>query len=190
MKIYTRTGDKGETSLFGGQRVGKDHLRIEAYGTIDELNAWIGTVRDGVDDADLDTFLHTVQARLFDLGAYLSSPDPAKVEQMVAPFSDADIERLEAGIDAMEVGLPPLKTFILPGGHPAVSATHVARCVCRRAERRLVELGRSIDLDPVWVRYLNRLSDHLFVLGRRLAHDLEIDEIPWVPQPSSDEGST
>ncbi len=179
-KIYTKTGDRGETSLFGGKRLPKNHLRIEAYGTVDELNSWIGLLRDNTEAQEPRELLKAIQDRLFTLGSNLAS-DPDK--DMITPdILDSDIEKLEQAIDAMNETLPPLKNFILPGGHPTVSYSHIARCVCRRAERHVVALAQNEAVDTIIIRYLNRLSDYLFVLGRNLAQDLQVEEIIWKPR--------
>ncbi len=176
-KIYTKTGDKGETSLFGGQRLSKSHIRIESYGTIDELNAHLGMVRDSLSDETARQLLREVQDRLFDIGAHLAT---APGKQTPAPgIREGDIAGLEAAIDEMDAQLPELKNFILPGGHPHVSACHIARCVCRRAERRVVALQDEETVNPLIVRYLNRLSDYLFVLSRKIGLDRGADEVIW-----------
>lgn len=176
-KIYTKTGDKGETSLFGGKRLPKHHLRIDAYGTVDELNAHIGLVRDlaGVDEAR--ALLFEIQNRLFVLGSSLAS-DPGH-SALVPDLRSEDIEILEQAIDAMEKELEPLKNFVLPGGHPVVSHCHIARCVCRRAERLCVALDHEENVAPLILQYLNRLSDYLFVLSRFLAKSHGVEEILW-----------
>lgn len=176
-KIYTKTGDKGETSLFGGKRLSKSHIRIESYGTVDELNAHIGMVRDSLSDAAPRQLLREVQDRLFDIGAHLATA-PGKQTPALG-IRESDIAGLEAAIDEMDAQLPELKNFILPGGHPHVSACHVARCVCRRAERRVVALQEEETVNPLIVRYLNRLSDYLFVLSRKIGRDLGADEVIW-----------
>lgn len=176
-KIYTKTGDAGDTSLFGGKRLPKSHIRIEAYGTVDELNAHLGLVRDSMAKEEGRQLLKEVQDRLFDIGAHLATA-PGK-ETPALGIQESDIAHLEAAIDAMEQQLPELKNFILPGGHPLVSACHVARCVCRRAERRVVALREAESVPPLIIRYLNRLSDYLFVLARRLGRDLGADEVIW-----------
>ena len=176
-KIYTKTGDKGETSLFGGRRLPKSELRIDAYGTVDELNAHIGLLRDSIADEPSRALLLDIQNRLFVVGACLAT-DPEK-SLSVPDINPADIALLEAGIDTMEQGLEPLKHFILPGGHPVVSQCHVARCVCRRAERLTVALHLAEPVDSLVLEYLNRLSDYLFVLSRHLGHILDVAEIPW-----------
>jgi cob(I)alamin adenosyltransferase len=179
-KIYTKTGDTGETALFGGKRLPKSHLRIDAYGTVDELNAFIGLVRDSLADPHMRDLLKIIQDRLFTVGANLAS-DPSK--NLTTPdLTIADVQVLEKEIDNMETVLPPLKNFILPGGHTAVSFCHVARCVCRRAERLAVALDLSEPVAPMVLQYLNRLSDFLFVLARKIGHDLGAEEVVWKPR--------
>ena len=176
-KIYTKTGDKGETGLFGGKRLPKYHLRIEAYGTVDELNAHLGLVRDSLADEATRDVLKEIQDRLFTIGANLAS-DPDK--SMSTPdLLDSDIEALEQQMDQMDAHLPPLKNFILPGGHPSVSHCHIARTVCRRAERQVVALAANEPVEEILLRYLNRLSDYLFVLSRKIAQDLGVEEVSW-----------
>lgn len=188
MKIYTKTGDLGTTSLFGGQRVDKHHVRIESYGTIDELNAWIGMLRDQMQDHLLRDILIDIQDKLFILGAVLATPKEKQILKNGKPrldiqrVQDEDIRFLEEQIDAMELELPPMTHFVLPGGHPVVSYCHLARTVCRRAERRVSHLNELEAVDNEILRYLNRLSDYLFVLGRRLSHDLGATEVPWIPK--------
>ncbi len=180
IKIYTKTGDKGETSLFGGKRLPKNHIRIEAYGTVDELNSYIGLVRDLASDDKIRDFLKKVQDRLFTIGSNLAS-DPSK--DMITPdLTEADISAIEQQIDQMNEILPPLKHFILPGGHSTVSFCHIARCVCRRAERQVVALAMEESVEAIIIRYLNRLSDYLFVLGRKVGYDLGIEEVKWTPR--------
>lgn len=176
-KIYTKTGDKGETSLFGGKRLPKNHIRIDAYGTVDELNSYIGLVRDAAENNGIREDLKTIQDRLFSLGANLAS-DPDK-EMQTPDILDSDIQFLENRMDEMDEGLESLKNFILPGGHTTVSFCHVARCVCRRAERLTVELHYNESVDPIVIQYLNRLSDYLFILSRQLAKELSVEEIKW-----------
>ena len=182
MKIYTKTGDKGTTSLIGGTKVSKSHYRIEAYGTVDELNSYIGLCRDLTTDAHITDVLLETQDRLFTIGSNLAC-DPEKETKLKIPvLKDDDIIRLEREIDRMNEKLPPMKSFILPGGHPLVSHVHIARCICRRAERccvRLIDEGSRID--PNIIRYLNRLSDFLFMLARYTADKLNLSEIPWKP---------
>jgi cob(I)alamin adenosyltransferase len=179
-KIYTKTGDKGETGLFGGKRLPKSHLRIEAYGTVDELNSYIGLLRDLSTVQQQKDWLLEIQERLFTLGSSLAS-DPDK--QMITPDLKAeDIQMMESAIDEMDTALPALKNFILPGGHPNVAHCHIARCVCRRAERRVVALALEENVEEIVVQYLNRLSDFLFTLGRKMGQDLGAEEIPWRPR--------
>lgn len=175
MKIYTRTGDSGETSLFGGARVPKDDPRIEAYGTIDELNSSIGVARATWPSSPIDSELHHVQSDLFDIGAYLAAPGSDRFHG-AAPSRAADLEK---AIDAMDAELPPLKQFILPGGSAAAAQLHVARTVCRRAERRVIALRDSSAGMRNTITYLNRLSDYLFVAARfaNLRHG--VDDVPW-----------
>ncbi|WP_162419351.1 cob(I)yrinic acid a,c-diamide adenosyltransferase [Cyclobacterium roseum] len=180
MKIYTKTGDKGETSLLGGTRVTKSHLRIDAYGTIDELNAHLGFLRDQEMNQKRAEKLTRIQDRLFVVGAMLAS-DPEKKAVNIPELTKEDVLFLEAEIDLMESGLPPLKNFILPGGHPVVSYAHITRTVCRRAERAIIMLGESSTVEELIPEYINRLSDYLFVLGRQLALELQIQEITWRP---------
>ncbi len=177
MKIYTKTGDLGETALFGGRRVQKSHLRVDAYGTVDELNSYVGWLRDSVEGPALREMLAQIQHRLFTVGAHLAS-DPQK--QLPTPdLLPEDIEMLENAMDKMDAGLPPLRNFILPGGHPAVSVCHVCRTVCRRAERLVVALHETDVVEPIVLQYLNRLSDYFFLLARQLAHDLGAEEVIW-----------
>ena len=181
MKIYTKTGDIGETSLFGGRRVLKSELRIETYGTVDELNSWIGLLRDVQTDAALKDLLKEIQDRLFTLGSVLAS-DPAKEKLKRPDLHEEDIELLEHAIDKMDEQLEPLRNFVLPGGHIFVSYCHIARTVCRRAERLCVALHQTTELDPLIIKYLNRLSDYLFTLSRKMAKDLGAEEVNWVPR--------
>jgi cob(I)alamin adenosyltransferase len=177
LKIYTKTGDLGETSLFGGKRLSKHHLRIESYGTVDELNAHVGTVRDGLTDKELRDWLKSIQDTLFVVGGILASAPGKKPDYL--NVSTDQIELLEKAIDSMEETLPALKNFILPGGHPVVSHCHVARCVCRRAERRVVGLSQEEEVDEILVKYLNRLSDFLFVLSRKIGQHFGVEEVAW-----------
>jgi cob(I)alamin adenosyltransferase len=178
MKIYTKSGDKGSTSLLGGTRVSKDDLRIHAYGTVDELNSYIGLLRDQEVNSGRKAVLKEIQDRLFTLGSSLAA-DPSKSSVKKPDLHASDIEVLEKEIDNIEAGLPELKNFILPGGHTSVSFCHIARCVCRRAERYTVSLDHKSPVDPLIIMYLNRLSDYLFVLARKMAHELNADEILW-----------
>jgi cob(I)alamin adenosyltransferase len=181
MKVYTKTGDKGETSLFGGKRLPKYHLRIEAYGTCDELNSWIGLLRDQQIDPAHKALLKEIQDRLFTIGAILAS-DPDKPKLKKPDLHSADVELLEKEIDRMDETLPPMRHFVLPGGHTTVSYCHLARCVCRRAERLAVQLHAEEPVEEPVITYLNRLSDYLFVLSRKLAAELGAEEDPWIPR--------
>jgi len=179
-RIYTKTGDQGETALFGGRRVAKSHLRVDAYGTVDELNSFVGWLRDSTDNQHVITILVQVQHRLFTVGAVLAS-DPEK-ELPTPDLKQEDIVLLEKEMDVMDAQLPPLKNFILPGGHTSVSVCHVCRAVCRRAERLVVALHQSDPVDPLVLQYLNRLSDYFFMLARQLGHDLGAEEVIWNPR--------
>ncbi|HEX8575217.1 MAG TPA: cob(I)yrinic acid a,c-diamide adenosyltransferase [Flavobacterium sp.] len=188
MKVYTRTGDKGTTALFGGTRVPKDHARIESYGTVDELNSHIGLIRDQEINTHYKKILVEVQDRLFTIGAILATPPEKEVlkngELRLQKLSivESDIALLENEIDFMEDALPPMTHFVLPGGHTTVSYCHIARCVCRRAERLTVHLSHNEPVAPIAIQYLNRLSDYLFVLARKLSSDLGADEVQWIPR--------
>jgi len=190
MKIYTKTGDKGTTALFGGTRVPKHHIRIESYGTIDELNAYIGLVRDQDIDERYQTVLISIQDHLFTVGAILAT-DPEKAilksgkERLNIPkISSDDIKMLEHEIDQMDASLPAMTNFVLPGGHQTVSFCHIARCVCRRAERLATALYEFEPFQDETLTYLNRLSDYLFVLARKLSNDLQAEEVKWIPKKS------
>jgi cob(I)alamin adenosyltransferase len=180
MKIYTKTGDKGTTSLIGGTKVAKSHLRIEAYGTVDELNSWVGLCHDLLTDVSCRAILREVQDRLFTIGSSLAC-DPEKEPKMRIPdLEETDVSLLEKEIDRMNDAIPPMKSFILPGGHVTLSQLHIARCVCRRAERCCVRLDEeNQQVEAIIIKYLNRLSDHLFVLSRYTGHLLQVAEIPW-----------
>ncbi len=182
-KIYTKTGDLGNTSLIGGTKVAKSHIRIETYGTIDELNSYIGLASDHIEADDIRTVLREVQDRLFTIGSSLAT-DPDKETLMKIPdLKEEDIQFLEGQIDAMNEELPVMKNFILPGGHVAVSTLHITRCICRRAERLCVNLKEhNAFVEPLVIKYLNRLSDYLFVLARFIGHLLKVEEIPWKPR--------
>jgi cob(I)alamin adenosyltransferase len=182
-KIYTKTGDLGKTSLIGGTKVAKSHIRIESYGTVDELNSYIGLVNDNITDPNSKIILKEIQDRLFTIGSSLAC-DPDKEPQMKIPdLKEEDIVILENEIDLMIEVLPVMKSFILPGGHVAVSTTHISRCICRRAERLCVNMQQhELFVDPLVIKYLNRLSDYLFVLARYIGHLLGVDEIPWKPR--------
>ncbi len=178
-KIYTRGGDKGQTSLGDGARVAKHDLRVEAYGTVDELNAVIGLARQHT-DGDVDAMLSRIQNDLFDLGADLCTPEDSRRSEGALRIDDAQVERLESEIDRLNDALEPLKSFILPGGTPAASWAHMARTVSRRAERLVCALAEKEDVNGAAVRYLNRLSDHFFVLARHL-NDNGAADVLWVP---------
>ncbi len=179
MKIYTKGGDKGETSLLGGTRVAKSHDRVEAYGNLDELNSFIGLIRDQEINFHYREVLIRIQENLF-VAEALIARDPEKQTRDLPSLSDADILMLEQEIDAMNGELPPLSNFILPGGHTTVSYCHIARTVCRRAERSLIRLNQASPVEDIIIRLLNRLSDYLFVLARKTAKDLSADETPWI----------
>jgi len=181
MKIYTKTGDQGQTSLIGGTRVPKHHLRIESYGTVDELNSYIGLIRDQQVSEHQQNLLKEIQDRLFTIGSALAS-DPEKSKMIIPDLHQEDIELLEKEIDTMTADLPELRHFILPGGSNAVSFCHLARCVCRRAERICVHLSEDSFVDEKVMVYLNRLSDYLFVLSRKLCFDNQIEENKWIPR--------
>lgn len=181
MKIYTRTGDTGTTALFGGKRVSKADLRIDTYGTVDELNSFIGLVRDQPVNEKRKQLLAGIQDRLFTMGAILAT-EPGNKKVKVPSLADSDIVRLEQEIDAMEANLTPMKSFVLPGGHQSVSFGHVARTVCRRAERLVIALNDAEKVDPLVIVYLNRLSDYLFVLCRAMTKELGAEELPWKPR--------
>lgn len=179
-KIYTRTGDSGQTSLIGGRRIPKYHDKIEAYGTVDELCSFIGVIRDHDIDAETRKFLIKIQENLFVLEALLAS-DPNIENQKLPRLLESDVTALEAAIDEMNKKISSLTTFILPGGHIVVSYCHVARTICRRAERTVLKLFPENPVDPICQKYLNRLSDYLFVLARKLSKDLNAEEKPWIP---------
>ncbi|MBB3123557.1 cob(I)alamin adenosyltransferase [Mesoflavibacter sabulilitoris] len=188
MKIYTKTGDKGTTALFGGTRVPKHHIRIDSYGTVDELNSYIGLIRDqDIDQKYKDTLIN-IQDKLFTVGAILAT-DPEKAtlkngkERLNIPkINEADINVLEQEMDSMDAQLPQMTHFVLPGGHQTVSFCHIARTVCRRAERLASALNDLEPFQPETLTYLNRLSDYLFVLARKLSQDLQADEVKWIPK--------
>jgi cob(I)alamin adenosyltransferase len=188
MKIYTKTGDKGTTSLFGGTRVPKHHIRIESYGTVDELNSHIGLVKDQKVGDRTREVLNRVQDRLFTIGSILAT-DPEKAilksgqERLNIPtITEEDVALLENEMDIMNEELPEMTHFILPGGHPSVSICHIARCVCRRAERQSTALYEIETFSELVLHYLNRLSDYLFVLARKLSKDLHANEVKWIPE--------
>lgn len=191
MKIYTKTGDKGTTALFGGTRVPKSHIRIDAYGTVDELNSHIGLVKDTYANEHTKQLLNRIQDRLFTIGAILATdPEKAKLkngkERLSIPkITDEDIEQLEQEIDLMNEALPPMTHFILPGGHPSVSYCHITRCVCRRAERLATALYNLTPFEEKVLQYLNRLSDYLFVLARKISKDVNAEEVKWIPEKTN-----
>lgn len=182
-KIYTKTGDRGTTSLIGGTKVPKNDIRIETYGTVDELNSWIGMINDQLQGKLEAATLKEIQDRLFTIGSSLAT-DASKDSKMKLPdLHDTDVQQLESEIDKMTAALPEMKSFILPGGHIAVSSIHIARCVCRRAERLAVAMQQEeLFVDEKVVRYLNRLSDYLFTLARYAGQELGAAEIPWKPR--------
>ena len=188
MKIYTKTGDKGTTALFGGTRVPKHHIRIDAYGTVDELNSYLGLIRDQDIDDIFKKVLLDIQNNLLIIGSILATdPDRSNLKSgkerlNIEKIKEEDITLLEHEIDVMNNSLPQMTHFILPGGHPTVSYCHITRCVCRRAERLTSLLNENEPVDEYVMKYLNRLSDYLFVLARKLTHDLKIEEIKWTPK--------
>jgi cob(I)alamin adenosyltransferase len=183
MKIYTKGGDLGKTSLIGGTRVPKSHIRIESYGTVDELNSFIGLLSDLLTSEEIKIILKEVQDRLFTVGSSLAC-DPDKEPHLKIPdLKEEDIAYLEQKMDAMNLVLAPMKSFILPGGHQAISTAHIARCVCRRAERWCVNLQEEdLFVDPMVIKYLNRLSDYLFVVARYIGHLNGVADQPWKPR--------
>ncbi len=179
-QVYTKTGDKGLTSLIGGTRVPKNHIRLGAYGTVDELNANIGMVRSfEIDKQSVETLIH-IQNRLFTIGSYLATDESVSDLRSKLGTDEKEIEFLEFEMDRLEAALPPLANFVLPGGHPAVSQCHIARTVCRRAERCVIAMSETNEVDAWVIKYLNRLSDYLFVLSRHLSNYFKLNEIPWV----------
>lgn len=180
-KIYTKTGDKGETSLIGGTRVPKYHNRIEAYGTLDELNSFIGLLRDQIADSQLRNFLLTIQENLFVAESVLATDTQKEISRTLPKLDEHHILALENEIDRMNLHLPALTTFILPGGHPLVSLCHVCRTICRRGERTIIKLASDHQVDEIMIKYINRLSDYLFVLARDIAFKNNIPDVPWKP---------
>lgn len=182
MKIYTKTGDKGTTALFTGKRVPKYHIRIESYGTLDELNSWLGLLRDQEMDEHYGRILTKIQDKLFTVGSILAT-EPTKDNRLKIPrINSEDIQFLEKEIDTMNKSLPPMTHFILPGGHTTVSYCHIARTVCRRAERMISYLNEEEAVPETVLSYINRLSDYLFVLARKLSKDLKAKEVKWIPE--------
>ena len=192
MKIYTKTGDQGTTALFGGTRVPKHHIRIQSYGTVDELNSWIGLLRDqGIENRHRE-FLLAIQDKLFTAGSMLATETESagdkgrKVRIEIPQVIAEDVTALEVEMDRLDADLPPMTNFILPGGHPVVSYCHIARTVCRRAERMTTLLNEQSPISEILLIYLNRLSDYLFILGRKLSLELKADEIKWIPNPPAE----
>lgn len=185
-KIYTKTGDKGATSLIGGTKVPKSDIRIDTYGTVDELNSWIGNINDQLGDEEFSSELKEVQDRLFTIGSALATDGEKEPKMRLPDLFESDVQFLEQRIDAMTAALPPMKSFILPGGHPIVSAIHIVRCVCRRAERLAVAMQQhELFIDEKIIQYLNRLSDYLFTLARYVAQKRGVAELPWKPRLNS-----
>lgn len=182
-KVYTKTGDDGTTSLNSGLRVKKHHIRVAAYGNIDELNAWVGLIRDSTANVLDREFLHILQNHLMVLGTQLSTiREEDFPSDFINPIQEEHISEIENEIDRISLDLPPLKNFILPGGHPIVSYTHLARCVCRRAERQITELNANERVSPSVIAFVNRLSDYFFVLSRKFTKDLHLEENKWIPK--------
>lgn len=185
-KIYTKTGDRGATSLIGGTKVPKSDIRIETYGTVDELNSWIGLINDRLADEEFSADLREIQDRLFTIGSSLATDAEKEPKMKLPDLHQSDVAFLENRIDQLTAALPPMKSFILPGGHVAVSSIHVVRCVCRRAERLAVNMQQNdLFVDDTVIQYLNRLSDYLFTLARYAAQKLGAAEIPWRPRLNS-----
>lgn len=182
MKIYTKTGDTGQTGLIGGRRVSKADLRIDAYGTVDELNSWIGLIRDQAVNSERRDLLKEIQDRLFTVGAELATDPNRAPKQHMPAIVLTDVTLLETSMDGMDEALPELRAFVLPGGHESVSFCHLARTVCRRAERLVITLNDTSPVDPLVIQYLNRLSDYLFVLSRKMTQELSADEVEWKPR--------
>jgi cob(I)alamin adenosyltransferase len=181
MKIYTKTGDNGTTALFGGKRVSKADLQIDTYGTVDELNSWVGVLRDQEVNRQRNDVLIEIQDRLFTIGSILAT-DPENKKVKIPSLSDTDVLLLEKEIDRMDAALEPMRFFVLPGGHPSVSFGHVARTVCRRAERLTIALNETQPVPALVIQYLNRLSDYIFVLCRKMTAELNVAEAPWRPR--------
>jgi cob(I)alamin adenosyltransferase len=184
MKIYTKTGDKGKTSLFTGRRVSKHDLRIESYGTVDELNSYIGLIKDHAPEGEDLSLMHRIQDRLFTIGSVLATePEKKGDKRFKTPeISEEDISALEDSMDKMNEELPEMTHFVLPGGHPTVSFCHVGRTVCRRAERRITELNEQTPVEEKVIKYINRLSDYLFVLARYWGQKVKANEVKWIPE--------
>lgn len=180
MKIYTKKGDDGTTGLLGGTRIPKHHLRIEAYGTVDELNSHLGMLRDYY--ADVQEQIINIQDKLFTIGSHLALDPDHKGKMNLPSINDSDVLQLEYWMDSMDETLPPMRNFVLPGGHVAVSQAHIARTVCRRAERLVAHLNEAEPVEPITLQYLNRLSDYLFVLSRFISANIGANETPWIPR--------
>lgn len=181
MKIYTKTGDKGTTSLIGGTRLSKAHVRIDAYGTVDELNSYIGMLRDQPVNENRRELLKEIQDRLFTIGSHLAS-ESDQTKRILPDLLEDDVKVLESAMDVIDLQVPPLRAFVLPGGHPSVSFGHIARTVCRRAERAVIHLQQGEEVEEIVIRYLNRLSDYLFMLCRAMTYELNIEEVTWKPR--------
>ena len=182
-KLYTKTGDDGTTGLFSGKRVSKHHVRIKAYGTVDELNAWIGLIRNDKIAAETNSFLIKIQNELMVIASQLADDTSEKTPKLsgkIVPIAFENVTEIESEIDKINNELPELKNFIIPGGHVLISYTHLARCTCRRAERFITELKGEEDVSNVIIAYINRLSDYLFILARKLSKDFDVDEIKWI----------
>lgn len=177
MKVYTKTGDRGTTSLIGGTRVPKFHIRVEAYGTIDELISYIGLIRSQEIEVHIAETLHQIQVKLMDIAAIMASDEKAKKIRQV---TDSDIKILESEIDKSDTDLEPLKYFVLPGGHNTPAFCHIARCICRRAERMILHVNEETDVPENVLAYMNRLSDYLFILARKLHKNLGVPEFFWI----------
>lgn len=182
MKVYTKTGDQGMTSLIGGTRVPKNNIRLEAYGSVDELNCYVGMIRSLVEDKEIAGELADIQMRLFDVGGNLATDPQGKSPKMPVGVEIADVEALEKAIDRMDAEVPPSRFFVLPGGNQEVAFCHIARTVCRRAERRVLALNQEAVVEEQVMKYINRLSDYLFMLSRKLAHDTGVEELKWIPR--------
>lgn len=178
-KVYTRTGDDGTTSLINGKRVAKHNHRIKANGTLDELIAWLGVIRDHLDNVETELYLFQIQNELMNLASLIAVPDQKALPKGVEPIKKSQIEQIENRIDALSQELPPLRNFIIPGGHVLVSYSHLARSVCRRAERNITELNETELIQNECIVYINRLSDYLFMLSRKFTQDMQVSEIKW-----------
>jgi cob(I)alamin adenosyltransferase len=187
-KLYTKTGDDGTTGLFSGKRVSKHHVRIKAYGTIDELNAWIGLIRNDEIAAETNSFLIRIQKELMVIASQLADDTSEKTRKLrgkIVPITFKNVTEIESEIDKINNELPELKNFIIPGGHFLISYTHLARCTCRRAERFITELKDDEEVSSVIIAYINRLSDYLFILARKLSKDFDVEEIKWIAKKNN-----